>query len=227
MDEDRTARVSPSVKGRVVEVRANLGDRVSRGQALIVLQSEEASARRADLASASAALTERQAALSYARGARERAERLLALKAGSVQDVERARTDEATAEAGVSQAQSAVEHARTAVSLLDIDQATGQVRLVSPMAGVVVARGVVVGAVIDAGESVLTVTDLSSLWLEFGAPDVVASRLKPGQRLEFDVAGLSGRFEGRILRVNGALDPTTRLVTIRAAVANALVDAAA
>ena len=220
VDEDRTARVSPSVKGRVVEVRANLGDRVSRGQALIVLQSEEASARRADLASASAALTERQAALSYARGARARAERLLALKAGSVQDVERARTDEATAEAGVSQAQSAVEHARTAVSLLDIDQATGQVRLVSPMAGVVVARGVVVGAVIDAGESVLTVTDLSSLWLEFGAPDVVASRLKPGQRLEFAVAGLSGRFEGRILRVNAALDPATRLVTIRAAVAN-------
>ena len=101
VDEDHTARLSPSVKGRVTAVRANLGDAVSRGQALVILQSEEASARRAELARASAELTERQATLSYARAARERAERLLTLKAGSAQDVERARADEAAAEAGV------------------------------------------------------------------------------------------------------------------------------
>ncbi|MEO7192714.1 MAG: efflux RND transporter periplasmic adaptor subunit [Vicinamibacterales bacterium] len=221
IDEDHTARVSPSVKGRVTVVRVNVGDAVSQGQTLVILQSEEASARRAELAKASAELTERQATRNYARATRERAERLLALKAGSAQDVERARADEATAEAGASQSQSAVEHARTTLSVLEVDTATGQIYLASPITGVVVARDAVAGAVIDAGASALTVTDASSLWLEFGAPDHVASLLTPGQRIHFDVPGLPGSFDATVLRVNGTLDTTTRLVTVRAAVANA------
>jgi multidrug efflux pump subunit AcrA (membrane-fusion protein) len=40
LDEDHTARLSVSVRGRVTAVRANLGDAVSRGQVLVVLQSE-------------------------------------------------------------------------------------------------------------------------------------------------------------------------------------------
>jgi len=220
VDEDHTARLSPSVKGRVTAVEANVGDVVSRGQTLVILQSEEASARRAELAKATAELTQRQASLTYARAVRERAERLLALKAGAAQDVERARADEATAQSGVSQAESAVEQARVALRVLEVDAATGQIQLASPIAGVVVARDAVVGAVIDAGASALTVTDPSSLWLEFGAPDQVASLLTSGQRIHFDVPALSGGFEARILRVNGALDPATRLVTIRATVAN-------
>jgi len=220
VDEDHTARLSPSVKGRVTSVQANVGDVVSRGQTLVILQSEEASARRAELAKATAELTQRQASLTYARAVRERAERLLALKAGAAQDVERARADEATAQSGVSQAESAVEQARVALTVLEVDAATGQIQLASPIAGVVVARDAVVGAVIDAGASALTVTDPSSLWLEFGAPDQVASLLTSGQRIHFDVAAFSGGFEARILRVNGALDPATRLVTIRATVAN-------
>jgi len=219
VDDDHTARLSPSVKGRVTAVRANVGDPVLQGQPLVILQSEEASSRRADLAKANAELTERQAALTFARTARERAERLLALKAGSTQDVERARTEEAVAQAGLSQAQSSVDHARTTMSLLDVD-ATGQIVLKSPMAGIVVGRDAVAGAVIDVGVAALTVTDPSSLWLEFGAPDRVAALLTPGRRVQFDVASLSGTFEGRILRVNGAVDPATRLVTVRAAVAN-------
>lgn len=218
-DEDRTARLSVSVRGRVTDVSANVGDAVVRGQVLVVLQSEEASSRRADFAKATAELAERQSALRYARAARERAERLLALKAGSAQDLERARADEAAAEAGVAQANAAVEHARTALSLLEID-AGGQIQMKAPIAGVVIARGVVVGSVVDAGAVALIVTDPSTLWLEFGVTDAVATALKPGQRLRFVAAGSPEVFEARVLRVSGAVDPATRLVPVRAAVAN-------
>jgi cobalt-zinc-cadmium efflux system membrane fusion protein len=218
-DEDRTARLSVSVRGRVTDVSANVGDAVVRGQVLVVLQSEEASSRRADFAKTTAELAERQSALRYARAARERAERLLALKAGSAQDLERARADEAAAEAGVAQANAAVEHARTALSLLEID-AGGQIQMKAPIAGVVIARGVVVGSVVDAGAVALVVTDPSTLWLEFGVTDSVATALKPGQRLRFVAAGSPDVFEARVLRVSGAVDPATRLVPVRAAVAN-------
>jgi cobalt-zinc-cadmium efflux system membrane fusion protein len=221
VDDDHTARISPSVRGRVTTVNANLGDAVSRGQVLVILQSEEASARRSELAKATAELTERQAALNFARAARERAERLLALKAGSAQDLERARADEATAQAGLSQADAAVAHARTALSVLEVDAATGQVQLASPIGGVIVARDAVVGAVVEAGAPTLVVTDPSFLWLEFGASDDVAGRVKPGQRIDFVVPAIAGKLDARILRVNGTVDPATRLVTVRAAVANA------
>jgi len=218
-DEDRTARVSVSVRGRVTAVRANVGDAVSRGQVLVVLQSEEASSRRADLAKANAELAERQVALRYATAARERAERLLALKSGSAQDVERARAEEAAAESHVTQAQAAVEHARTALSVLEVD-ASGQIQLTAPISGVIVARDVVVGSVVEAGTSALVVTDPSSLWLEFGVADAVAGVLEPGQSLHFVVPGSDRVIEARVMRVSGAVDPATRLVTVRAAVPN-------
>jgi len=218
-DEDQTARLSASVRGRVTAVLANVGDVVTRGQALVVLQSEEASSRRADLAKATAELAERQSALRYARAARERAERLLALKSGSVQDVERARADEAGAEAGVAQTEAAVEHARTALSVLEVD-AAGQIRMAAPIGGVVVARDVVVGAVVEAGAVALVVTDPSTLWLEFGVPGSVANALKPGQHLRCVATGSPDVFEARVLRVSGVVDPVTRLVPVRAAVQN-------
>ncbi len=218
-DEDRTARLSVSVRGRVSAIRANVGDSVSRGQVLVVLQSEETSSRRADLARATAALAERQSALRYATAARERAERLLALKSGSAQDVERARADEAAAEAGVTQAQATLEQARTALSLLDVD-AAGQIQLTAPISGVIVARDTVVGSVLEAGTVALVVTDPSSLWLEFGVADAVASVLKPGQGLHFVVPASGRDVQARVMRVSGAVDPATRLVTVRAAVAN-------
>jgi cobalt-zinc-cadmium efflux system membrane fusion protein len=218
-DEDRTARLGVAVQGRVTAVRANVGDAVSRGQVLVVLQSEEASSRRADFAKATAELTQRQTALRYATAARERAERLLALKSASAQDVERARTDEAAAQAGVTQAQAALEHARTALSVLQVDDA-GQVQLTAPIDGVILARDVVVGSVVEAGATTLVVTDPSFLWLEFGATDEVASLLTPGQRLRFVAPASPDPLEARVLRASGAVDPTTRLVTVRAAVPN-------
>lgn len=219
-NDDQTARVSPSVRGRVTDVRANLGDAVTRGQVLIVMQSEEAAARRADVASAQASVTDRQAALTYATSARQRAERLLALKAEPAQDVEHARADEATAQAALTQAEAALAHAQTALSVLDVNPTSGLVEVKSPISGIVITRDVVVGAVLDAGMPAIVVTNPATLWLEFGAPEDVAARLAPGRTVHFDVASIPAHKEGRILRVSGVLDPTTRLITVRAAVAN-------
>ena len=46
VDEDHTARISAPSRGRLLAIRANVGDRVARGQVLAALQSEDASAAR-------------------------------------------------------------------------------------------------------------------------------------------------------------------------------------
>src|SRR6202521_4073754 len=86
-DEDRTARLGAPARGRVMTIHVNVGDHVSAGQALVMIQSQDAAAALADNAKAVAELNSRQAAASFARTAHERAVRLLELKAVARQDV--------------------------------------------------------------------------------------------------------------------------------------------
>ena len=82
-NEDRTVRLGAPAQGRVMAVHIRPGERVTSGQPLITLQSEAASAAAADDEKARSELASRRAAATYARTARERADRLLAIKAGS------------------------------------------------------------------------------------------------------------------------------------------------
>jgi cobalt-zinc-cadmium efflux system membrane fusion protein len=221
VDEDHTARISAPTQGRLLTIRANVGDRVVRGQRLAVLQSEDASSARANHAKATADLGHQQAALEYARTARERTERLLALKAVSQQDVERARTDEQAAASALAQAQAEVERARTALALLDVDPATGQILLTSPLGGVVLSRDAAAGAVVDAGATILVITNPDSLWLQVAVPEQIAGTITPGARIRFTVPAFPAEtFDARVHSLATAVDPTTRSVPVRAVIAN-------
>ncbi|MGE5832901.1 MAG: efflux RND transporter periplasmic adaptor subunit [Acidobacteriota bacterium] len=221
VDEDRTVRVSAPTRGRLLTIRANVGDRVSQGQVIATLQSEEATAARADFAKASAELTTRQAALEFTQAAKERAERLLALKAIAQQDVERARTDEKAAVAAVAQAQAEMDRARTALAVLDVDPATGHIRLKSTRAGLVLNRDAMAGAVVDAGATIVVVTDPDALWLQVAVPDRLSTSIKPGALLRFGVSAIPGEiFDAHVHSLATSLDPATRTVLVRAGVAN-------
>jgi len=219
-NEDRTARVSAPAEGRVMAVGAQTGDRVTRGQVLVTLLSPQASGVRAEQAKAAAEIASREAALSYARSARERAERLLEAKAAARQDVERARADEQLAAAALAQAHAEAERTSTAVTQLSVDTA-GRMILRAPIAGVVIARDAVPGSVVQAGAPLVTITDPSSLWLDLAAPEAVAVTLRPGATVRFVTATFpDDRFEARIRTVGAALDPQTRTVPVRAVVPN-------
>ena len=149
-DEDRTARVSAPAEGRVISVAVQTGDRVARGQVLVTLFSPQASGLRAEQAKGAAEIASREAALSYARSARERAERLLEAKAAARQDVERARADEQLAASALAQARAEAERAGAAATQLGVD-AAGRMILRAPIAGVVIGREAVPGSVVQAG----------------------------------------------------------------------------
>jgi membrane fusion protein, heavy metal efflux system len=221
VDEDHTARISAPSRGRLLAIRANVGDRVARGQVLAALQSEDASAARANHAKATADLGHQQAALEYARTARERSERLLALKAVSPQDVERARTDEKAAAAALAQAQAEIERASTALALLDVDPTTGQILLKSVLSGVVLSRDAAAGAVVDAGATILVVTNPDYLWLQVAVPEQLAGTIAPGAKIRFTVPAFVGEtFDARVHSLATAVDPNTRSVPVRAVIAN-------
>jgi cobalt-zinc-cadmium efflux system membrane fusion protein len=219
-NEDRTARLSAPARGRLVAVHVNVGDRVSAGQALVTLQSQEATAARADYFKAVAELRSRQAAANYARGARERAERLLDLKATSRQEVERARTDDELAQGAQTEAQAEVERAQASLTHLGVD-GSGDMVLRTPLAGVVLRRDAAPGSVVDAGAPLLIVADIRTLWLQAAATEALATTLRPGVAMQFSVPAFPDqKFKARIQNVGAALDPATRTLLVRALVQN-------
>ena len=207
-NEDRTARLGATVQGRVIAVRVRPGDRVRAGQILVTLQSPAAGMAQSDVDKA-------RAQASYARSARERAERLLSLKAIPQQDYDRAIADDELASAELRRAKSVAEQIGAAAS------ATGEIAIRSPLNGVVLARTAVPGAVIEAGTPLVVVTDPSTLWLSIDAPENLAALFRVGAQLRFTVPAYpADSFSARIDAVGAGLDPSTRTLSIRGVIRN-------
>lgn len=218
--EDATARLSAPAQGRLVSIRVKVGDRVSRGQSLVTLQSPQATAARADQSKAIAELNARRVSANYAKASRERAERLLAAKALSRQEVERAQVDDELAQSAVAQAQAELDRARLAMEQLGVGP-SGDIVLRAPVAGVVLSRDAVPGGGVDVGTTLLTITDPSTLWLRIAATEQLASSLRPGTRMTFTVSVFPDEpFEGVVRNVASSLDPQTRTLPVHAVVRN-------
>ena len=150
-NEDRTARLGAPARGRVVRVYVQPGQRVSAGQTLVTLQSQEASAARADFEKAMAERNSRRATATYSRTARERAERLLVAKAIARQELERAQADDELGRSALAQADAELARARAAMSQLGVGSASGIMTIASPLTGVVLSRDAAPGSVAEAG----------------------------------------------------------------------------
>lgn len=221
-NEDRTARLGAPATGRVITVPVRPGDQVGRGRVVVTLHSQEAGAAQSDVAKAQAELASRRAQATYVKSARDRAERLLALKAIPRQDYERAIADDELARSAVTQAEAELTRARTAAEQLGADAAaSGEIALRAPFAGVVLARTAVPGSVVDAGAPLVVVTDASTLWLTASAPEALAGAFRTGATVRFSVPAYPGEtFAARVDAVGAGLDPGTRTLPVRAVADN-------
>jgi membrane fusion protein, heavy metal efflux system len=221
-NENRTARLSAPAEGRVTAVRVQPGDRVGRGQVLVILLGPGAGSAQSDVSKAASQVVAMRAQAGYARAARNRAERLLTLKAIPRQDYERAIADDESAQASLSQALAEQRRAISSAEQLGAGtSATGEMVLRSPLSGVVLTRNAQPGAVVSAGTQLVSVTDPSSLWLQVNSPEKLASLFRVGEVLHFSVPAYPAeRFDARVTAVGAALDPDSRTLLVRATILN-------
>ena len=219
-NEDRTARLGAPARGRIVTVSIRPGDRVVAGQAVVTLQSPDASAAQSDVAKAEADVASREAEAKYAASARARADRLLALKAIPRQDYDRAVTDDEHARAALSQANAELLRARTTARQLSVEsEGNGEIVIRAPAPGVVLARPALPGTVVEAGTPLVVITDAASLWLTVNAPEPMAALFRRGARLRFTVPAYpADTFVARVDAVGAGLEPETRTLRVRALV---------
>lgn len=195
-------QVSAETGGLVlVEVRAQVGDVVKRGQLLARLQDLGVSA---DLAQARAALAEAEAANELAQA-----------------DAQRARQIEAEGGEGLSRQalQQYQAQARSAAARLLSAQARvkseelrlSQTRIVANDDGVISAKTAVEGAVAQPGQELFRLIRQQRLEWRAELPADLLSQLKPGARAQVQLPGRAEPVEVRLRTVAPTVDPQSRM----------------
>jgi membrane fusion protein, heavy metal efflux system len=226
VNEDRTWTVGSHLEGRVVSVHANPGEVVKQGFVLARMHSHEVHDSRANYRRAADELTRARAAASQARTLRDRAARLLELKAGSKQDLELAEGQVREGEAAVRNAETELERSRVHILeylQVSLEEKPGgdEVPIRAPATGLILERKVSVGTVVEPAQEAFRMTDPSTLWMIANVSEGDLGRLKLGQSVRLLVRAHPGRtFAGRILRLGEQLDPTTRTLQVRVLVPN-------
>jgi RND family efflux transporter MFP subunit len=228
-DEEQTWRVGAITDGRVVSVLAAPGDVVEEGKALARLHSHEIHDSRALYRNAKSEQQRARAALDYAVKARDRARRLLELKAASQEQVEHAETEARSAEAALTTAGNEVARHRAhleeflGVSAEDDghDDESDRIPVRAPASGTVLVRNVTQGSVVSPANDLFIISNLDSLWAIAEVSEEHLRQLRPGMPARIYVQAWEKEpFSGRIAKLGESLDPQTRTIKVRVAVPN-------
>ncbi len=204
-DPQATQVVSAAIAGRVVALNRNLGESVSRGQTIAVIESREAAQLKGEVEAARARL-----ALANSNLARE--QRLFSQRVSPEQDLIAARTAATEARIALTQAQSQVSAAGGGGGGLN------RLGIVAPLSGQVIARPVVLGQTVAADAELFRVANLSKVSLSLSLKAEDAGRIRPGATVTVTASGRSAT--ARITFVSPALDAQTRLVPAIASLDN-------
>jgi membrane fusion protein, heavy metal efflux system len=211
-DPARLIKVLPPLAGRITQLKVQLGEEVEQGQPLVVLDSP-------DVATAYADYDRAKVLLVLALKNRDRLRDLAKSGGASIKDQQQAETDYVTAE---------VEHQRTEARLkqIGVDPETSNksrtVTIAAPISGSVIELAVAPGAYWnDSTAPLMTVADLSSVWVTANVPEKDTSLIAKGQPVEVVLAAYPGEmFKGQVLFVSNVLDTDTRRTKVRIAFQN-------
>lgn len=240
-DATRFANMSSRVSGTAWRVIKNIGDPVREGEVLAVVDAMEVGRLKGDLVKAIVAEDL----------ARTNVDRLSGLSKGIVagKEILETKANLAKAEAEVLSAEQALANLGLTVDAsafagLTKQQLVNELRFLgfpqplaeqfraetatanlipvrSPMDGVIVERNVVPGEVVDPTRTLFEVADPSRMWLILNVPLEEASLLEIGQSVRFLPNGSRDEVSGRLSWISTAADRQTRMVKVRAELANA------
>jgi membrane fusion protein, heavy metal efflux system len=206
-DPARTVNVMPSVTGQVIDLMAQLGGRVTKGQQLAIIDSS-------DLAQA---LSDDEKARSALKLTKQTLDRLMVLERTSaiaVKDREQAQSDYAQA---VSELDRADARLRAIGAPLDAKANTRLLSVKSPIAGSVISLQIAPGAYLnDATAAMMTIANLDVVWVTANVPEKDVSFVFPGQTAKVAVTSYPDRtFNGKVLFVSDVIEPDTRRNKVR------------
>jgi cobalt-zinc-cadmium efflux system membrane fusion protein len=218
--EDLYSKISSPLQGRVVEVRAHLGDRVKAGAVLLVVDSP-------DIAQAYSEFVKEDSELQYATRSHELAKDLYSNKALPLKDLKQAENELVKARAEFRRAKERLLSLRIPAEEvnkpLDKQQITSRFEMKSPLTGIVVERMVTPGQSVggDANQVLFTVADLDMLQVVADVYERDLALVKEGQFAKVKVEAYPDvDFPATVAAVGDVVDPASRTIKLRAWVNN-------
>ncbi|HLG90173.1 MAG TPA: efflux RND transporter periplasmic adaptor subunit [Alphaproteobacteria bacterium] len=192
----RQVTVAPEVGGRITQVFFEPGATVNAGDPLIQINDAP---ERGDLANYQA-----QARLAAANLARDKALSAQNFQSRQVVDQQQSLLDQAQA------------------NIAKTEALIAQKLIRAPFSGQLGIRQVNLGGYLNPGGPIVTLTDLSSLWINFTLPEQVASQIHVGQPARLHADAYPGRvFEAKVTAIEPQISAQTRTIMVQATMDNA------
>jgi cobalt-zinc-cadmium efflux system membrane fusion protein len=210
-DVSRNVPVISLASGRIVEIHARLGDRVTQGQLLLKVQSPDVSQAFSDYRQAKADEVLAKAQL-------DRAKTLYEKGAIAQKDLEVAQDNEAKAVVTVETTAN-----RLKILGVDANNPTAIVEIHAPVSGVITDQQVTTAAGTQglASPNAFTISDLSKVWIICDVYENDLANVHEGEYAEVRVNAYPGRvLRARISNIAPIMDPNIRTAKVRLEVDN-------
>jgi membrane fusion protein, heavy metal efflux system len=209
---NRTIHVTSLGSGRVVDLKAKLGDTVEKGQTLLVISSS-------DLAGAFSDYEKAKADEQLSRRALERAQMLYDRGAIATKDLEVAQDTEDKAKVDLETA----DH-RVRILGADPNHPSALIELKAPVSGTIVEQNVA-GAEgiksLDNTPNLFTIANLSEVWVVCDVFENDLGEVHVGDSADIRLNAFPDRaYKGKIADISRVLDPNTRSAKVRIVLPN-------
>lgn len=219
-------RIGPTVTGTVLRLNSHAGDRVKADQVLgemdpvdmaNKLAAKEAAIQRAQAAliAAEARLKDSSARDQYADTQSARYQELLKARTVSTESADAKAQESQIARAGLAAAEANLNVARQDLAMLRADyngllQQRGNLRLITPVDGLVAARYAEPGSTVVAGQTVIEVIDPASLWVNVRFDQLQSKGLAVGLPAKIELRSRAGEpLTGHVARIEPLADAVT------------------
>jgi membrane fusion protein (multidrug efflux system) len=192
---DQSILVAAEAAGRIMQITGHEGAAVKAGDVLVKL----------DQAVTQAELNDSLAALELAKANYGRANKLASSSFGTVRS-----KDEAYAAQRQAEAQVELNRARLEKTVIT-----------APFDGVLGLRQQSVGAYVNPGDAILSLSSRDPMLMDFRVPELKSANIVAGQKVKVSIDALPGReVEGEVIAVDPQLDEAGRSLAVRARLPN-------
>lgn len=210
--EDNVVRIYPIVSGSVEEVKASLGDYVTKGQLLATLLSTNISEYQRDYNIAKSNLEVQEKNMIRSQDL---------YKAGMLSEKELAESKNA-----FNNATSEYNEKKQILSLYggSADDLDAVFRVTAPRSGYIVERNINSGTQIrnDNGTNIFTISDLKSVWVWANVHESDMAKVHEGDIVDVrTIAYADQTFRGTVKKIGTMLDPASRVIRVRTELNNA------
>jgi len=224
VNPNRVSHVIAPVAGQVSDVLVKIGDFVRKGEPLMAIQSPDAEAALSAHLQAEAAVTLAKSAELKAEMDYNRNKDLFQHEAIAQKDLLGAEAAWTQAKATTEQAVAIREQSKNRLTVLGLQPGYFRQPVVvrAPISGKVLEMSVVPGEYRnDTTAPLITVADLSSVWVSSDVPESYIRFIQPQEKVEISLVAFPGKtFEGHVSRIADTVNPQTRTVKVQAEIQN-------